>query len=485
MAEQLALVKTYDFQSDQGTVNLLTRTVDGFEPAYEGWTPNVTPDRTGRVQQAITLRVQGASTDAVAASLQKIADKSREVDQYFSSGNEKYAVWFRVQMSGETKGRQTLVQELRHEPASSVYDVSLRSAYHWNKYTLGISHAPWWEGTACGTISYSGSLTFLGGTIGYAAINGDLSARIASVTMNTQAALIDIAATHIFPNADVWIGVRSNRFGTANLFQPFWNFAPAVFSDGAGEGTAIADTKAKSGTALTMTSVSNTTRKFFGGVTLGTAERNHRGQFLALARARISGSGGEASLQLYTAYANDCANLGLGTARAYGNASIYPRVILQTSAGTPYKFYEMGVIDIPGYHTGVGAYGAGDYSFILYMQTISGTPSVWVDGICLVPTEGMASIKYSGNAGSYTVTDVDISLNAYNSPDGQAHSYFLTDSDVRLSNGAPLITAGIPPGDSGIIVVAGQNQGSAAKEFYFKTLSLRYFERWQEVRGND
>src|SRR5512139_2473849 len=112
MAEQLSLVKGYDFEADQGTVSLISNT-DGFDVAYGGWTPNVTPDRTGNVQEALTLRVQGTSTDAIATSLQKLADKSEEALRYQQNGSRDYAVWFRVQMNGETKGRQSLVHELR------------------------------------------------------------------------------------------------------------------------------------------------------------------------------------------------------------------------------------------------------------------------------------------------------------------------------------------------------------------------------------
>src|SRR5512139_726116 len=165
MAEQLSLVKGYDFEADQGTVSLISNT-DGFDVAYQGWTPNVTPDRTGKVQEALTLRVQGTSTDAIAASLQKLADKTEEVRKFFNDGVEDYAVWFRVQLNGETKGRQSLVHELQHEPASSVYDYALRQNYHWNQYTLGITRSPWWEGTAVGTVTAS-SVSMYGGTFSY------------------------------------------------------------------------------------------------------------------------------------------------------------------------------------------------------------------------------------------------------------------------------------------------------------------------------
>lgn len=71
MTEKLELVKGYDFVADSGTVSLLSGT-DGFDVAYRGWTPSGKVERDGIIREAITLRVDGTSTNAIATSLQKL-----------------------------------------------------------------------------------------------------------------------------------------------------------------------------------------------------------------------------------------------------------------------------------------------------------------------------------------------------------------------------------------------------------------------------
>src|SRR5512139_223681 len=245
MAEQLSLVRGYDFEADQGTVSLISGT-DGFDVAYQGWKPGVTPDRKGYIDEAITVRVQGTSTDAIAASLQKLADKAEETQRYYTNGARDYAVWFRVQFNGESKGRQSLVREIRHEPASSVYDYALRQTYHWNRYTVGITHEPWWEGTACGTVTI-GTINTCGGTSLYSGtINGDLDARWAQVKITNMGTM------QVFPQGEMWLGYKSNRFGSVGSFVPYISLGGTIadpYWRAGGTAASTADATAKGGTS--------------------------------------------------------------------------------------------------------------------------------------------------------------------------------------------------------------------------------------------
>src|SRR5574343_653169 len=121
MAEQVKLVRTYDNLADVSSVSLIGDT-DGFDIAYEGWIPQGIPDKKGDIVDTCTLRARAASTDAVAANIQKIAALQTVARNYWSGPYETSAVWLRAQLAGETNARQTLVTELNHEPGASVYE---------------------------------------------------------------------------------------------------------------------------------------------------------------------------------------------------------------------------------------------------------------------------------------------------------------------------------------------------------------------------
>jgi hypothetical protein len=465
MAEQLKLVRGYDGAADVSSVSLIDDT-DGFKPAYDGWTPKSKPDKNGRVQEALTLRVQGTATDDIAASLGLIADKSREAAQYFSDSAERYAVWFRVQLDGETGARQSLVYQLDHAPGSSVYDVPFRVDHHLNQYVVGIERGAWWENTEAGTIT-GGNTSCLGGTLAYAAIGGDLPARIGKLRINAVTGLL-VGGTVIgvFPNGDFWMGARSNRFGVASAFTPY---RPLATSWVAGGGTALADAQCKSGTALAWGPYSGGDRVFVGGCSTGGTTQY--GEHLVLMRAKLTGSGGAATVQMALGLAAD--KTGSGTAIAYNNAALFPRAYL--SAGTVYKFYEMGVVTLterPPVDT-----------LALYAQTLGGTPALYVDGLYLIPTEAM--VRTSGRTSNYELQSLGIDMLAYQSPDGRAIAYCDGKDAPATAVNSPTFTGGLPPGDSGILVICAQNADFADVSLFVDPQEIVYYERWKEARGND
>ena len=506
MAEQLLLVRTYDFEADQDSVNLLTRSVDGFEPAYQGWIPNLTPDRNGRVKEALTVRVNGASTDALATSLQKLADKAEQTRRFYADGIEDYAVWLRVQTSGETKGRQSLVYEVRHEPASSVFDASLRASYHWNKYTIGIDRAPWWEGTAAGTITAS-SVSMYGGTFSYGTINGDLAARMARVRMEPLTIAVPQGTAAIWPYGQFWLGFRSNRYSSTPSAWVSWRNAVSP-------GAEVTDTYAVGGTAI-RSAYHNGTVDFTDNylistetmdtMTGGTPEHMF-GSFLVLARAKAAYVGtadfyeGTSSLNFYlhmvAGFSQD-SNTSLGV---YRNARHYPRVaasvrIEGTTNNADYYFYELGEVTFPppGRKNSTTDWGA----FSIYiladppsnMSDFAGTAYLYLDGMAFIPTEGLywggrdASGLY--DAPSTNVAGGSVAYYGYNGPDDRSNAIVAGTGLPSYTYGAnqPYYKGGIPIG-SGIGVLAANalmSSGTAWKA----NIELRTVERWQFLRGND
>lgn len=490
MAEQLALVKTYDFESDQGTVSLLSNT-DGFDVAYQGWAPNVTPARGEFVNQAITLRVQGTSTDHIATNLQKLADKAEECRLYYANGARDYAVWFRVQFYGETKGRQTLVKEIQHEPASSVYDVALRNAYHWNKYTLGISHHPWWEGTANGSITAS-SVNAIGGTATVATvIKGDLPARMAQVKITSNTGTI-------FPYGRAWLGVKSSLYSPAGSAITYWSFAsPAdtAYRFRAAGTEAIfgtADSTAQAGSAMVIPYglTSDAIYADFIGLGVGavtTTPSRLYGKYLVLLRAKLPGTASEWMVRLQTGWMNDYSQA--GAVLKLPRTKVYPRVYVNSlSTSNIWKMYELGEVQIPENTTFKSQLDHKKYTLFLNAQSISGSVNLWVDGFVLIPTDGGFCKVSTDNPASGTAFNSSGTawvLNA-NSPDGrsEAISYTVVGGATAIySSNDPVVQGGLYPGTVCIYAACESNEQSLKTQSM--QVEIKFYERWKEIRGND
>jgi len=471
MADLLTLVRTYDFASDQGTVSLVTG-ADGFEAAYQGWTPKGIPNNDGIIREAITLRASGASIDALATSVQKIADKAREAAQFFEDASEPYAVFLRVQLDGESKARQSLVYNIEHQAASSVYDATFKSRYHLNEYSVGIERAPWWEATEAGTIT-QGSVIALGGTFAFGAINGDLPARLARLRLSSSASATNGS---IFPYGKAWVGFRSNRFGTATSFVPYWDLAHVNWG---ASGTAVANSLARTGTALQWAGTPSWT--LVGGMQLDdltATPGNLRGEFLFLLRACVAGSA-TYSVRMTTRWSWE------GTA----DAQVFPRARFASTGGSIFAIEEMGIVNIPHGRSIASAIQSGDiggYTVELLANRESGTAKILFDSFYLIPTEGMASIESSNLAGINTGSS---SAFLVNGPHGEVEGAMLDDSTAPQlypqTVGAPLVYKGIPPGDGGIVVVVATNYNGAINDKNVVTATINYYARWQGLRGND
>lgn len=493
MAEQFSLIRHYDFLGTlAGSVSLINNT-DGFEVAYDGWVPKTVPDKDGRVREAITLRARGTSTDHLASQLQKIADKSYEASLFFNDPAEQYAVWMRVQANGETGARQSLVYSLNHQAASSVYSYAMRQLYRLPEYTLGIERAAWWESRTPTFITRGTPVSLLGGTFAYPTVGGDLPARPGLVVVTDNGS----ATPRWTPNTDLWMGFRSNRFGSANAFVPHWRFRGGFTIPGGG--SIVADALANTGTALVWSNHAIQNYVFMGGLSAafaaGTLAPQQGGEFLVLGRVKMSGTNAGAVVQLKSGLASDFT--GSGSATMYSNARVYPRVPL--TAGTVYKFYELGVVNIPGSnlyrHSFGGDRAINTFALLLHSQTTAGTPTISVDGFYLIPTECLI-IQKSLNIGAADSPGVPNKIAIHKGPDERQSTYVyrqegdlllgdLIQTDTPLGIGAPSIAGGIPPGDSGIVVIAGQNASFSNLNSVAGTVEIQYYKRWKEMRGSD
>lgn len=518
MAEQFMLVRTYDFASDIDSVSLINNT-DGFDVSYQGWTPVNIPNRDNVVRQAVTLRVQGTSTDDIAVSLQKLADKREQARRFYADGIEDYAVWFRVQMSGETKGRQTLVREIEHEPASAAFDYALRQRYHWNQYTIGISHDPWFEGTAAGTIT-AATVSMNGGTFSFGTVYGDLSARMARIVMQPIMSTATGGTHNVWPWGQMWVGFRSNRYGTPSNWVPWYR--PVFYLAGA-----TAEPYAYQGTALNFPYTTGGTP---GGYPLcfinmdlmtDYAPEKMFGSFLVLARMKTCYNG-TADWYAGTAYGGTASKMEFRVrmvslmsndyyAGDIAEAKYYPRVTVARAPweipGTSvyegtYDYYEMGVVNFPPTGKTIDGANWGDFEMWFFadppdMTDYSGTAFLWINGCVFIPTEGYYWAGRSLDRSRpwllfSNATDGTVIYTGYNGPDGRmtarAHRNQGPTSPVfAVGMPQPFYSGGVPVG-SGIGVIAA----SSVKQFtpiggssLAGSVTINYFERWQSLRGND
>lgn len=498
MTEKLQFVKGYDFAADGGTVSLLSNT-DGFDVAYEGWKPSGELERDGLVREAITLRMQGTSTDHLATSLQKLADMKWTAQEFTNIRAASQAVWFRVQLEGETGVRQSLVHSMDYEPASSVYDYAMRQRYHVNRLVLGIERSPWWESTTAGTI-VSGSISILGGTFGYSGINGDMPARLAKIIVDPD---IDSQGTvgygpELFPWGQFWLGFRSNTYGTATAWTPY----KGMYTAGRGSGTA--DTAAHAGSAA------------IGGCYLKMSEiaaapQNMEGRFMVLARVKIgqmptsvqigAGSVVQFNIRMKTSFYAD----------SYGesneinaNSRYYPRIPITTTTGYPagsgkghqYHIYEMGEIEYPLNRSGLA--NASNFMLTFAGDRITdqaagtaGTPQLYWDTIYLIPTgEGYywggrpLGAQYS-NENNYE----ENTYFGYNGPDDVQTGLTSGTTDgsgnqVIYGANQPYLYRGVPPG-SGIAVFVCDDVGYRGFDVlpWKVDITINTFDRWHSFRG--
>jgi hypothetical protein len=526
MAEKLELVRTYDFQSDQGTVSLLSLT-DGFDVAYEGWTPETIPDRDGRIRESITVRAQGTSTDHLASKLQGLVDKKVEAQRWFNNMAEDYAVWFRVQLDGETEPRQALVYGIEHQAAISIYSVAARQKWHLNKYKIGVERDPWWEATTAGTIA-SGTMSVWGGTFGYSGINGDLPARMASVKVaratSTGTPTYDSA---LFNQGEFWLGWRSNTYGTAISWVPYsrcWD--PTHYGMSSFKGTV--DAYALAGTAGTVIynsfeSSQNVDLAFY--LKMSDLTANHlqmAGKFKVLARVKANHiAGGLQNDQVYQYNVRMASLFNYDDATSHesyigthysarSETRWHPSIPLLCGNGSSdyydypggaYHIYDMGEVEWPPIRKGIFAFD--NFALAFYAEEVAnpgGTANVdrvhW-DTIFFLPTgegyyHGGRSLNHPGYG--YTGAGTVREYYGYHAPDGGDYGLLCgtiggTVYEDRVDTA--FTYQGVPAG-SGIGVFVYNPTGAQADLIYGGSMrewranvTVRTVERWEALRGND
>lgn len=457
----LKLVSVVD-GADVETVDLQGG-ADGFTLAENGWLQSPANDADW-VQETMILRVKGASVDAIAAADQKIGKKARQARQYFEDDVENTAVYLRVLLDNETSYRQALVRKIIHGPRTPIFETILRDVHVIREYTLALERRGLWEAiTVSGGVGVGSTKSTIGGMENISTIAGDEPGLISSASLVQNS-----AASYTLTK--FWLGVRGTRWGTPADFAPAWSMRlgtiPAsVDTTVQADSDALDNQMVECTFATVATLATRISTKVSDVTTKYTAQR---GQFTALLRAKNTAAG-TTRVRLVDGFYGDSLT------------NIHGRVAI---ASTSYNFYELGTVNIPSPGQMLNAWDLRNFALSIDAERISGACSLDIDCIVLIPMEGMVACTEA----VVTKSGTDLyATQIIKSPRGDVHGekYLLTGGAAPTKvTGATTaqISGGIPPGTSGVVVLACQRATVSDKTDSVST-SISWLPRYRELRG--
>lgn len=480
MAAQLKLVRLNDFAADIDTVDLLS---GGFSLASNGYTPVVAPIGAKSVQESITLNLKGTSSDDLAFMVQDIDRKIKECQWWIDdAGVERYQVWIRVQMDGETYARQA--QLLNIMPSNKVNEFPTwdTSEYSITEYQFGIERTPFWEQpysypntTAKTGLNVIGGYTQLSETI-----NGDVPARLAKLSMSPESSAI---------HGDYYIGFKSSRFGNPANFIPVWSLKDGHFYPI--DTSTTSDSSAYSGTRVTCDFSGIATRRRRVGMLSSYVTANdldQRGTYSVLLRASMSDNTSIA--MVYMAYGFGYESGGSGNEVALLGPNYRSGVAINGALTLSYwTLFDLGTVVNPPVRVQNNS-PLDNFAITIDAARTSGSGSLYLDCLILMPRdEGFVHLRLP-SAGDVGSTD---HMSVYQYADDSISGI----SDVGgAAIWSPVVTSGanrwsLPANnEKPYIVIAAQGYYGGAVESFRSVkgqtaeMSYTYIPRWRTLRGS-
>lgn len=456
MAFVLTLVKKDDFSGDVSTLSLAGYTA-GFDLAEKGWAPTVPQQGDERLLETIRLRAAGASIDGLAAYEQALRDYLREMHHESLEDTHKYEVWVRVQAEGETLARQAMITGWRLQ-SSSEFAFPARFKFTLPQYQMALERTAWWEDTAATTYTCN-NMNLVGGMASYGAVYGDTWARLAQIKVGS-----DVGAPE-----KIWMGFRSERFGTAANFQPVWNLRLGhTFGTDTTGGITNADVTAQDGFKVITTFATDATlvsrvKIVVDNVTANEADQ--RGRFLVLLRCKV-GAATVCRVRMKDGF------------RYASNFRTQSRVVV---SDTDWNVYELGTVQIPspGHLQASGTFV--NYQIDIEAERVSGANALDLDCLIMIPiAEGWA---YGEEAAINPASSNDYYI--LSRAGGQKVSMTVNaGSGTVYYPGVPRVEGGLPVGSTGYVVMAGGRvtAGGVATSAQVDVVMTAY-HRWAHLRG--
>jgi hypothetical protein len=459
MAMTLKLVRLDDFTSDIDSVDL---TAGGYSLALDGYQPTVAADGDYSVTESITINIQSTSTDALATLVQALDTKIKQIGWWIDDqGVEKYQVWLRVGLNGESNTRQAMLLSIKPPEQLPLFNRLIDNNFLLASYTFAIERTPYWEGAPITEVNKTGLNALGGSTALSAAVNGDVPARLQRVKIATGSELM------IMSNA--WIGFKTSRFGTAANFISRWGLSGGIYGD---DTSGASDSTASTGTRVVTTFAGTPGLEWRVNARLAVSASvnpsDQRGTYQVLLRARMNDSASKALVRI-------------GYGFNINHLAYRARVVV---SGSLWHLYEVGTVKIPPYRT----YNYNDLtSFIIgvYAQRGSGTGSLYMDCLVLIPIDDGA-IGVTTKPGSLTGVGGTERIAVYQAPDGAihgTHDWGSASHDIAVTQPQGSWSA---PNDATapLIVVAADDYSFGSVLNDTVNVSYIYIPRWRTLRGS-
>lgn len=477
MGCSIKFVRRTEFLAD---IDYIDFSADGYSLANDGYSQVVAPIGAKSVNEVITLKLQGTSKDDLASMTQEVDAKVQQVQWWIENSSiERYQVWIRVQLDGETNSRQAMLLNIKPPDRVRVFTPMEINANYIGEYAIGVERTPFWEegNPTYASRTYSGLNSIGGMTTLTDAIDGDASARLLSLYANASG-----AGTGNLN--ELWVGIKTDRLvDTPSNFQPVWALHDAGWTET--DTTSTADATANDGTALvcdfTLVSLLPPPRprviiRMYDAVS-GAAIQDQRGAYQVLLRARVDSATESVMVRMVYGFAN-----------AAGDEISTPNYLKRVPiAGQTYIMYDMGAVSIPPHRI----YPGQDFSFFAIEIDAERDPTyttnLYLDCLVLIPSDD-SFVKLSTNKSFFTSA---IQLQAYQAANDEIYGY-IADSGVIYGSAVvdshnkwsmPLSTT------AGQIVVAAQGGqgygrgGAGSDKDDTVDIITTHIRRWRTLRG--
>jgi hypothetical protein len=467
MATVLKLVRCDLSGTDVDSLDLMggLGAATGIVLTRDGWVQQIPAPGTDSVTEALTLRVKGSSNDNLAAIIQNLDAKIKQVQDWLADPHvERYLVVLRVKMNNETYERQAFIRGMT---GSSVPVMQLPAQLDSDigDYTLTIERIGAWEDVApYPSTSARNGINFLGGTAALAeTIRGDVRARVLRLS---------VSPTSGYVMGAFWFGWKTNRFGNAANFVPVWSLKDGYGPDSS-DMMPTADATAYSGTRMTVTFTETpgyTVRTYLPAINVTPNYADQRGSYSVLLRAKMSDSSVARVQMLH----------GFGDSTTIYNPTYNSKKII---SGTAWKLYEVGSFNIPSL-TVMPPSTLHNAMMALATERLSGSGALHLDCYILIPKDdGSIKVTLPYDVGG---TDV-VWVNVFQHMNEDITAY-ATEADIVFYSAMVEPTRwGITPRDdtTRLVFAADSLLYPGNGKTATADITYAYVPRWLTLRGNE
>jgi len=461
------------------TLDLLNTSAEGISLAGgdDNWQPKeaefVVEGIPPNLVEELSLLARGTSQNSLAKVLNQWNDMRQLVARYEARMPGDKPVWLHAKLANETSERRALVRRIDSAITSSGISDTINANYA--RIAAAIERHPYWEGTARTAFPES-TASGLAVEVPYGTVGGNVPARIANFPFYIWYDNNGTPTTTAL--GKLWAGVRTYGEPVSLLGE---KFSPTIeaehYSYSPYSSSRAADSNASGGTKVllpaTIIDPGWVPRLYWQWEHL---QANYSfdphlqaGRFLWLMRAKVAS--GKWNARFHYRYSYD-----------YSEGIRGPTVTISSSA---WDYYEMGVQTVPlrddHAHAETALMEDGAFQVELWAYATSGTASLEVDGIVMIPIEhGFMKIELAPTTG--TAHEIWVSY----SPEDTPEAVVVAPPPYFSVANRPVLEADnfyLPPGEGRIIVAYKRvvsatigdslTVGSALSGYYQRYLSLR------------